>query len=201
MIVGDSFIWLHFPKCAGVAFEAGLRGKLGHRSDIHFDERNPDNAIWHHNLAARAAYDPSFDPAGRTVFGCFRRLPSWLLSRTFFEMKRNPHLEHTREMLTSGEFYIKGGGTRTPDQVIGLFADDVHHWMRSERLEEDFRTSMAPLLPDIRDTDEPLFPRRNATSKIDRNVRFYFTPAEIARLYDAAPLWAQIEEKVYGSLL
>ena len=119
MIVGNDWIWLHVPKCAGSATEKVLRQLYSKDPTFKFDEINPPGrtppqvkkprmafasrdaatsergvgrhnpVIWHQSIAQRRELDSSFDAGSRRVFGNIRRLPSWFLSRVHFEVQRS----------------------------------------------------------------------------------------------------------------
>jgi hypothetical protein len=140
MIIGPDFIWLHFPKCAGSSLEEALRELLADRKGIHFDpaDNNNPSADGHHNIPQRRAKDSSFDPSGKKVLCGIRRLPSWILSRTHFEISRDPRLIPTKEMLVKGEFYEPNGGVQKADAYMGLFSKPhVDKWIRTENTAED----------------------------------------------------------------
>jgi hypothetical protein len=77
----------------------------------------------------------------------------------------------------------------------------VTHWIRTEELAADFETVFSRYL-DFAGIDLSLEFRRTNTNEMNyiRDVAFYFTRAEVAALYRANPLWAEVERKVYGSL-
>lgn len=197
MIIGPDFIWLHVPKCGGTSVERCLQQALAKRPDVHFDTINPREAvIWHQNIAARKKYDPGFDPSGKRIVACIRRLPGWLLSRVHFEAARPPKkLVVTREMLVRGEFFESSGYHHKADNMIRKYNNpEVDQWIRIENLRDD--------LSNFFGFDVGEVPRVNET-KINyiKNLDFWFTPDEIRRLYEQNPVWASIERKAYGDTL
>lgn len=198
MIVGPNFVWLHFPKCAGSAVEAALRRIFAGRDDIHFDDIDPNNVIWHQNLAQRRQYDPSFNPSGKLVIACFRRLPEWVLSRVHFEAQRPPHYVASRSMVLRGESYNQNGSIGRADDVLELFYRDVKLWIPieniSERLADTLNIDAAHLNRQLRVENKGKFDYLRRTG-------FWYTQEELKKLYDASPLWRDLERRTYGNLL
>lgn len=204
MIIGPDFIWLHVPKCGGTAAERCLRQALGSNPEVHFDTIGPsEEVIWHQNIQARANYDPDFDPSGKRIIACIRRLPGWLLSRVHFEYIRPPihpgpardMQVPTRDMLVRGEFFEYSGYHHKADNMIRQYDNpSVDHWIRIEHLHEDLSAFFGFDVGEV--------PRINET-RVDyiKNLDFWFTPDEIAQLYEHNPIWAAIERKAYGNTL
>lgn len=197
MIIGPDFIWLHVPKCGGTSVEQCLRQALSDRPDVHFDTIDPSKkVIWHQNIPKRIKHDPDFDPSGKRVIACIRRLPGWLLSRVHFEATRPPnHLVPTREMLMRGEFFENSGFHHKADNLIRQYNNpEVDHWIRIEHLRDDLSAALGFDIGEV--------PRVNETSlRYVKNLDFWFTKDEIAALYEQNPVWASIERKVYGNTL
>ena len=194
MIVGPDWIWLHVPKCGGTAVEQVLRKAFRRRRDVVFDRvgrRSP--VIWHHSLRRRREFDPDFDPSGKRVIGCIRRLPSWLLSRVHFEAERSK-LIPTREQFLRGEFYESTGYLSKADRMIREFDPPrVDHWIRVEHMVEDLSESFGLKLRSIPRVNEGKMP-------FIKDISLWFTPEELRGLYAANPIWAALERQVYGSL-
>lgn len=204
MVVGNGFVWLHFPKTAGHTVEQALRVAARGRRDIVFDRRGVDDDRWHDSLHERRLRDRSFDPDGKVVIAGFRRLPWWILSRVHYEASRPPHQWARREMIQAGEFFERSGAVGKADAHASLFATgEVHRWVRTEHLREDFVACFSDILGPA---------TLKASRKLDRKVNetplryverldFHFTPAELRGLYAANPIWAGVEREVYGGLL
>jgi hypothetical protein len=199
MIIGPDFVWIHFPKCGGVSVQSALKKALKDRADVKFDDiTDYQRIIWHQNVPQRAAYDPSFDPSGKRIICCIRRLPYWMLSRVHFEAEQPPGFyTGTREMLVSGNFYERNGRINKADTYMRMYArPKVDYWVRTENLAQDLVTAFS-LLP-----NELVLEKENATgASYIKSLDFWFTPRELAMLYEANPLWAEIEARVYGDLL
>ncbi|RUX09709.1 MULTISPECIES: hypothetical protein [unclassified Mesorhizobium] len=195
MIIGPDFIWLHFPKCAGTTLELALRDLLKGRPAIEFDDIDDTTGRWHHTIAERQKADPSFDPSGKRVFACIRRLPSWIVSMATFEATRNEHLVATREMIVRGRCF-DGTYVNCADDYMDLFNMDVHHWIRTEYLAGDVAKAFD--LPQADVADALLRYKSNVTPPYVRNTGFWFTDEDLDTLYSNNPLWASVEDRVYG---
>jgi hypothetical protein len=202
VIIGKNFIWLHFPKCAGTELESVLHRNFSSNHDLHFDPIEQGNVIWHHTIDQRRQYDPTFDVGGRDVICNIRRLPAWLLSRVHFEIARTPGLKMTREMLLEGKFFEHTGQVNRADSYMMLYSRfPITHWIRTEFLRDDVEKVFSRYLSFNGLALDAEFRHTNA-NKIGyiKDPGFYFTKRELAALYEANPLWADVERRVYGSL-
>ena len=107
-------------------------------------------------------------------------------------------------MIQDGLFFEQSGEVGKADNHAAMFADcPVHRWLRTEHLREDFVACFGDILGPA---------AAKACRKLDRKVNqtrlryverldFYFTSAEQRRLYEANPVWAQVERELYGGLL
>jgi len=204
MIVGRSFVWLHFPKTGGHTVAAAIEAAAGGRRGLRFDDERADADGWHDSLAQRMRRDASFDPAGKLVISGVRRLPWWLLSWVHYEASRPPFHCVSREMLCRGEFYENNGQVNHADAHMTQFCGQpVDRWVRLEHLAEDFVGHFEALLgPRVRTAARKLRKAVNAT-RLDyvKSLGFYFTPKELDGLYKANPAWAAMEERIYGDIL
>lgn len=107
MIISDSFVWIHFPKCAGLKIASIFEKYFSNDKSIHRDpllsEIDP-TISWHDTVEMRIRKDPDFSIKNKEVICCFRRLPAWLMSRYSFEVSRNPSFAHDPVRLLVGEF-------------------------------------------------------------------------------------------------
>lgn len=198
MIIGPDFVWLHFPKCAGTACQAALRILLAGRPDIHFDELNPSNVIWHEPVFVRQQRDPTLDVSHRRIICNFRRLPSWLLSRVHYEVSRSARRAPTRAMLLKGCFYEQDGLINTPDKyLVYRTKPRVDTWVRTEHLAEDLSAAFG-LEKHL--VEQTLTTSNETVIPYVKSLAFWFSDEELCSLYAANPVWAELEKKVYGSL-
>ncbi len=192
MIIGPDFVWLHFPKCGGTSLEHALRGLLAGR-ECQFDEINPGSGvIWHHSVKQRMEADPTFNPTGKRIISCIRRLPAWILSRVHYEAHRSGRIA-TRDMIARGQFFEADGGINNADTYVRLYSP-VDVWLRTEHLAEDVAAAFG--FDEVETQDA--IGQVNVTPNYVKDPDFWFTQADLRRLYDANPLWADVEARVSG---
>jgi len=207
MIVAPTWIWLHFPKCAGSAAEKILRDIYGSDPTVRFDAVGPGKpVIWHQSIKQRMASDPAFDPSGRRVVANIRRLPNWILSRVHFEVQRSGlNGSVSRNALVQGRFRNRKtpGNSKqmrlvSADEQLAQFAPAVTDWVRSEEMIPDLARVLGFDSTKVAERRE----RVNAGQiEYIRDLSFWFTPRELDRLYQSNPVWAELERKVYGDLV
>ncbi|MGE0734514.1 MAG: hypothetical protein AB7G15_14070 [Alphaproteobacteria bacterium] len=200
MIVGPKFIWLHFPKCGGTETEFVLRKRFGEDPLLRFDPIDPNNIVWHHGVAERRAYDPHFEVAGREIVCGIRRLPHWVLSRTFYEYARSRRAPARAQVLVGTILEADGILSTADDYMTQYSRAGVDRWIRTEHLADDFRAAFAAHLDLARVDFDADFAGRNSQTYI-KDPAFYFSPAELRNLYAHNPLWSAFERQVYGGLV
>lgn len=200
MVIGSDFIWLHFPKCAGTMTETILRTYLADREDVSFDRVGPKSpVIWHDCIAGRTRRDPRFRVGNRRVIANLRRLPHWMISIVHFEHQRTKGALVTRRgRLLKGEYRARNGKIGKADRLAEKYSlHPVDDWVRAEHLAADLKR----VFPGLPDTAADV-PRANEGKyRYIRDLGFWFTPKELGRLYALNPVWAGLEEKVYGDVL
>lgn len=203
MIIAPDWIWLHFPKCAGTSTEKTLGAIYKNDKAIHFDALDHNNVIWHHTLQKRKEYDPDFTVGDRRIICNIRRLPHWILSRVHYEVQRSGRAaEIKRRQLVEGRFpqrHPHGRPTIHPaDSVAARFSEGVTHWVRVENLAEDLSNAL-----NLKEEQVSTAIVHENTGKLSyiRNLAFWFTQKEIDRMYAANPVWAELEQRLYGDTL
>lgn len=203
MVFGKNFVWLHFPKCAGHTVEQALRS-LGGKAGMAFDSRSLPVG-WHDTIEDRRQRNAIDDFSGKQVVCGFRRLPHWILSRVHYDASRPPHLCATRAMIRRGEFFEAQGEIKRADDYVRHFGrSKVDRWIRTEHLAEDFERHFSELLgtPLAGAAVRRLRRIVNGTSlNYVRSLGFYFTADELSELYESNPLWAAVEQELYGDVL
>lgn len=204
MIVGPSYVWLHFPKTAGHTVDLALRAAAKRSRDVIFDRRGDYHPGWHDVLSERAERDPTFDAAGKRVISGFRRLPYWLLSKVHYEAAKPPYRVPSRDLVVEGRFFEEDGLIGQADLYAKRYCRDVQRWVRVEHLISDFERCFADLMTPkaLRLALANLEYVHNA-SRIGYLPRheFYFTRQELAKLYQTNPVWTALEERLYGGVL
>lgn len=200
MIIGENFIWMHFPKCAGTFTENLLKKIFNEDSRIDFDPLNPENVIWHHNVAQREKL-LNKSITGKDLICNFRRLPHWIISRITFESRRSD-FHVSREMLAEGRFYEMNGSVSNADRYINIYTERyVKHWIRVEHLKEDFIAAFSNYL-DVKsiEASSDFTEKINVTEGI-LPLSHWFNEKEIQQLYASNPRWAILEKELFGNLM
>jgi hypothetical protein len=194
MVIGDSFAWCHMQKTGGDAtlqlFEL-IPGLI-----LRADPRNVQ--------AKHASFPERATEIGGKLLACnVRRLPAWTLSW-------NQHHHQHRSMRADGTPILMGSPQQMAelprgDRRLAHFSGDgrfrIDRWLRMENLAEDF-TAFASELTDLtagNRHDIARYPPVNALD-YDHEVGHWFTPAQVRLMYARNPVWAALEERLYGGL-
>ena len=200
MIIGENFVWMHFPKCAGTFTVNLLKKYFLFDPKISFDPIDPANVIWHQTVAHREKR-MQIDLSGKVIICNFRRLPNWIISRINFETARSGEAV-PRNMYVEGRFFEMNGVRCYADKYIERYTERVvDHWIRVEFLETDFFNVFSNYL-DVRTfVKSSDFNEKLNASECVTELDQWFNEEEIGCLYRSNPKWAQLEKKIYGSLL
>jgi hypothetical protein len=200
MIIGENFIWLHFPKCAGTFTETLLRQHVVDDMRIKFDPIDPENIIWHQNVSKREEAT-KVDLSSKEIICNFRRLPSWIISRVVYEEKRSGNVA-PKDLYSIGNFLKANGGMSNADTTLKRYTSrKVNHWIRVEHLEGDFTNVFSKFIKFTPPLDSSFFQKRVNTSDWGNDIQHWFSPDELKKLYNACPLWSEYEREIYGNLL
>ncbi len=198
MIIGKNFVWLHFPKCAGMSVHEIFR--INNFPDIQIDIDNVQidpSVKWHDSIKQREKREGISLAEKDIIMNC-RRLPEWILSRIFFEEKRSPHLKHKRENFLLGTFYETNGKTNKADVYLKKYRwESIDKWIRVESFESDFIKIFSKYI----DQDiKHLNTSKNKTT-YNKNILEYYNKQEMEQLYQNNPEWSKMELRNYGNLL
>jgi hypothetical protein len=92
-----------------------------------------------------------------------------------------------------------------PDHRLSLFTGGdparVDRWLRVEQLSDDF-LALVGELHDVTDTERRRVRALPQTNSIeyDHETSHWFTPAQVRTMYERNPLWATLEERLYGGV-
>lgn len=200
MIIGDNFIWLHFPKCGGTITEKILRRHYKCDPSIRFDKIDPGNVIWHQNVRQRqkTVHENLLD---KDIISNFRRLPSWIISRINYEEKRSGLITPPK-MYVEGRFFERSGDISYADKTFNKFSEmPVKYWIRMEYLISDFFGAFTRYL-DVQEKISPEeFDEKVNVNSQNKLISNYFSRDELEHLYASNPAWAAHERQLYGGLL
>jgi hypothetical protein len=193
MVIGERFAWAHLPKTAGSATTQLFRlfpelivfGDFGESNDKHtpFSKREPQIG-------------------GKVLAMNFRRLPFWVLSRAQHVARwgvypnYEPIAMPTPDELSESPF---------PDSRLSVYTDGgrfpIDRWLRTESLTEDFLAFISEFteVTDERRASVVALGPVNA-HEYDHSIERWFTPAQIATMYERNPDWAALERGLYGGL-
>jgi hypothetical protein len=206
MIYSDDFVWLHFPKCAGVKIENLFRTYYASDKRIFQDTVDPiidPLASWHDSILDREVRDPKFNLGSRVIICSFRRLPAWLESRYSFEVQRSPQLSHRPELLLEGKFLERKGAQNHADVYAKKYIPEAVlmsrkiRFIRTEHFESDFKHIFGEFL------DVSVIPEWEFSKKV--NVSESSVPIEIRnelfrnqkKVYEKCPYWKTVEKFAY----
>jgi hypothetical protein len=212
VIFNKDFVWIHFPKAAGSKIEVLFQNHYCSDPSIHQDlvgiKKNP-LISWHDSIDDRRKRDPSFTLGRRCLIVCTRRLPAWLKSRLLFEMQRSPGLKHDPSLLLQGKFLERTGRINHADKYISKWiSPDIRSshssisYLRVEEFANDFREIFGQYLDISKISKHELEQRENTSfiSKIQYDIdQIIFD--NLDAIYDACPLWSDLEKNVYGGIL
>lgn len=211
MIYNDKFLWLHVPKCAGTKveriFKQYLSGDETVRQDLisHklLNEGSTKIFNWHDSILDRATASPGFRLDGRVVVSSFRRLPTWLISRYNYEVKRSPDLPHNPEFLLEGKFLERSGRLNHADAVINKYLPNPLllyakvRFLRVENFKDDFVGIFGDYM-DLSGLDTNALEEKeneSVTNFIPDQIRNEILHTDIA--YKHCPKWRRMEKMAY----
>jgi hypothetical protein len=194
MVIGERFAWSHLPKTGGDATLELFR--IFPDLILHADPEDTQDK--HTHFDARAD-----EVRGKVLAMNIRRLPSWLLSRAHHATRRGRYpdykplpMESPREMTES----------TLPDQRLSEFTGrgrfEIDRWIRMENLIDDFLAFISEFTdPSEEERARVIELGRVNVLEYDHEVEHWFNDDQVREIYRRNPLWAGVEQKLYGSLL
>lgn len=206
MIYNDDFVWLHFPKCAGAKVEKIFSEYFSSEEGLHLDPIKLDSypaVDWHDSIDDREANNPLFNLGGRDVIVSIRRLPSWLVSRFCYEVKRSPNLPHDAYKLLEARFLEANGYENNADYYMNkyvpknILARGNVRFLRTEFFAEDFKSIFSNYL-DLKSVPDEVY--HSHVNSSENNL-----PEDLLKKLNAfdfselAPYWCEVENIAYGN--
>jgi hypothetical protein len=191
MVIGERFVWAHLPKTAGMA--TARLFKLFPELIVFVDPEDTNDM--HTPFSQRAD-----QIQGKMLAMNFRRLPVWVLSRAQHVARWGIYPDYRPIPMDSPE---KLAGSSFPDSRILIYTDEgrirIDRWLRAESITEDF----LGFISEFTDVSEE---RRRQVRELgpvnihdyDKDIASWFSPELIERMYEANPIWAELERKIYG---
>src|SRR4051812_34514489 len=193
MVIGERFAWGHLQKTAGDATLGMFQ--LFPDLIVHADPRNVEDK--HASFGTRAD-----QVDGKLLASNIRRLPAWTLSWAHHRARYVIRPDGSTAAMNSPQQMVD---VPRADKRLSYLLESgryqVDRWIRMEQLAVDFIAFISELT-DLTDSDRAriaAFEPVNALS-YDHEVDHWFTSAQVRQLYDNNPLWASVEERVYGDV-
>ena len=200
MIIGERFVWLHFPKAGGTTTAAAMLKNFVQDRSIAFDPTGEGPPIWHDTVAQREERTGE-SLAGKSVLANIRRLPAYVVSKIHYTESLNPDIRHERKHLLTGRFMEADGTRNYADNLLKMYdSKNINHWMRTEYLKDDVPAVFGQYL-DMTGKDFSILSEKINSTDYSRDLAKWYSRREMARLYRKNPLWAKLERRVYGNLL
>lgn len=194
MVVGERFAWAHLPKTGGDTTRALFElfpGLVQHADPGDTNDK-------HATFQARAEL-----VRGKVLAMNFRRLPAWVLSRAHHVAREGTWPDYRPQPVPSPEDLA---ASALPDDRLRHFTrfgrTPIDHWLRLERLREDFLGFVAGFVPVTPEQEREVraLPAHDVAS-YDRDPRRWFSERQLRSMYEANPHWAALERELYGDLL
>ncbi len=190
MVIGKEFAWGHLPKTGGDATAAMFRL---FPDIVVFADSGDDK---HTPFASRET-----QIRDRVLVSNMRRLPNWTLSWAHWRAGFPRRDGSPRQLESPADM----ANIPRADRVLSTLTDNgrfrMDRWLRMERLAGDFAAFVSQFR-DLSDAEQQrlaTFERVNALD-YDHDLRQWFTPRQVRRMYEHNPLWTAVEQRVYGDL-
>lgn len=199
MIITNKFVWAHFQKTGGTAMHRMFEAVK--TPDMKFD---PQNKHLKHDTFQQRIKKCVKLPEVRIMN--LRRLPEWINSFLWFQ-ERCTRIQYLKENYTQGMVRDREGGQsdkkliwRNVDGYLASYMDyGINHWLKCSSLNEDFIEIIGKYIP-IPDKKKDEIMEINNVGKGHYKKKEYYTKKEKLQMYKECPLWATVEENIYGSI-
>jgi len=191
MILGPNFVMGHIQKTGGDPVKQIM--KLLALPGVDVPDHAADNPKKHQTFKEAGIL------GGRKLVLGIRRLPSWEVSAMW-----HSHL-HGGE---NGEPWPYYNADQLLDHIYGeqllkkwIDGVEIAHWIRMEFLREDLYAFLKGEFSLTKEQEATIFSLpTKPLNTYDHDLTRYFNHHHIEAIYKASPVWAALEQKLYGSL-
>jgi hypothetical protein len=182
MVIGETFVWAHFPKAAGDA-------------TLELFRLFPEVIVSADDTASPTKHTRFPEVADRLgdklLVMNIRPLPAWLLSFAH-QMAKQTGRDRTPETIKAIMATVEPDGKLRAFCGNGRFTID--RWFRTEQLADDFLAFISTVTEvPPRSRKKVQRARRRNEQRYDRGLDAWFTPDAIEQLYEQNPFWASVE--------
>ncbi len=212
MIISKDYIIAHIPKTGGHALSLMLSKHPKFKFKFDFDFIK-NHAIKKKERNIHKKFSEIYIENQKLV-AVIRRLPSWIMAMQFHQSvhyklnykKRSTKRFRNRSYSKESQDWSKyngflGSATMTasstfPDFILKSYLeipkDKKIHWLRQEYLAKNISKLLGIKVKSV---------NKLHGYNYDHNISKFFFKEEIKRLYNNNPIWAELEERIYGNLL
>jgi|RhiMethySRZTD1v2_1073278.scaffolds.fasta_scaffold833197_1 hypothetical protein len=192
MVIGERFAWAHLPKTGGDTTVALF--ELFPELELEVDSGRT-------NAKHTFFPDRGDQVAGKHLAMNIRRLPAWVLSRAQHKTREGLYPEYRRLPMDSPRQMVNECtiADRRLHEFQGPF--EIGTWMRLEHLRSDFASFIAGFVELDEERRRRIFDLPAVdVAEYDKRWSSWFTDDQLAEMYQRNPLWASLEERLYGGL-
>ena len=201
MILGKDFVWAHMPKTGG-----NSTATMFDLFDTQITLKDELNKHIKHETFAGRQKRTGVDCTDRIRVMNIRRLANWALSLAQHQ-HRYSKIEMNIEELANGQVRInngKGGYKlhHMDSYLKNFMCGRVDKWLRTEHLPSDFIEVMSSFFAIDEDKKNQIISiRENENKRYAKDLLSFFSQKQLETMYEACPVWASLEQKLYGNII
>jgi hypothetical protein len=191
MIIGKQFAWGHLPKTGGDA-------------TLHFFRLFPELIVYADSECKNIKHNPFHtrqeEVAGKLLVLNIRRLPSWILSYEHQIARNGTYPDYRPGPMASSDEMAE---TDIADRMIKWFTNQgnikIDRWFRTEYLYHDLLQFVSEFTKvSVSQIEQIAGLKMVNMMQYVHDISKWFTKDQVERMYSNNPLWAFIEQEVYG---
>jgi len=212
MIISKNYIIAHLPKTGGHALSLMLSKypEFGFEFDFNFIK---NRATKKKDVVIHRTFE-DVEIKEQQLVCCIRRLPAWIMAINYHQSvhyklnykgrstkrfknetysKVSQHWSNQNGFLSSASM---AASSNYPDFILKSYLkipkNKKIQWLRQEYLVKNISKLLRIKIKSV---------NRIHGYRYDHTIKNFFFEHEVKRLYDNNPIWAKLEEKIYGSIL